>query len=119
MIDLLLIHAGAQHGIYDALGDTLTALEPPTWARMIAGYASGVWAYCAIPVLVRGFYAAGNRMAPARLGMFVLMAVEDRLGRGAVAPLVGPDTVVMSLQNGMNPPRSGITGATLHGMGGR
>lgn len=38
MIDLLIIHPGAQHGIYGALGETLTALEPPTWARMIAGY---------------------------------------------------------------------------------
>jgi len=38
MLDLVLIHPGAQHGIYGALGDRLTALEPPTWARMIAGY---------------------------------------------------------------------------------
>jgi anaerobic magnesium-protoporphyrin IX monomethyl ester cyclase len=37
-IDLLLIHPGAQHGIYGKLGDTLTALEPPTWTRMIAGW---------------------------------------------------------------------------------
>ena len=38
MTDLLIIHPGAQHGIYGALGDTLTAIESPTWARMIAGY---------------------------------------------------------------------------------
>lgn len=38
MLDLVLIHPGGQHGIYGALGDRLTALEPPTWARMIAGY---------------------------------------------------------------------------------
>ena len=38
MIDLVVVHPGAQHGIYGALGETLTALEPPTWARMIAGY---------------------------------------------------------------------------------
>lgn len=37
-MDLLVVHPGAQHGIYGALGDRLTALEPPTWARMIAGY---------------------------------------------------------------------------------
>lgn len=36
--DLLVIHPGAQHGIFGALGDQLTALEPPTWARMLAGY---------------------------------------------------------------------------------
>lgn len=38
MIDLLLIHPGAQHGIYGALGDELTALEPPTIARMVLSY---------------------------------------------------------------------------------
>lgn len=37
-LDLIIVHPGAQHGIYGALGDRLTALEPPTWARMIAGY---------------------------------------------------------------------------------
>lgn len=37
-LDLLVIHPGAQHGIYGALGDTLTALEPPTWARIVAAY---------------------------------------------------------------------------------
>lgn len=37
-MDLLVIHPGAQHGIYGELGDRLTALEPPTWARMVAGY---------------------------------------------------------------------------------
>lgn len=38
MLDLLVIHPGAAHGIYGALGDQLTALEPPVWARLIAGY---------------------------------------------------------------------------------
>lgn len=38
MIDLLLIHPGAVHGIYGALGDTLVAVEPPLWARLIAAY---------------------------------------------------------------------------------
>ena len=37
-------------------------------AAMIACYASGIWAYSAIPVLVRGFYAIGDRATPARLG---------------------------------------------------
>ena len=39
MLDLLLINPGAAHGIYGALGDTLTACEPPLWCRLIAGYA--------------------------------------------------------------------------------
>ncbi len=36
--DIVLTHPGAQHGIYGPLGDTLTAIEPPTWTRMIAGW---------------------------------------------------------------------------------
>jgi putative peptidoglycan lipid II flippase len=42
-------------------------------SRMIACYASGVWAYSAIPVLARGFYAAGDRVTPARIGVFVVV----------------------------------------------
>ena len=41
-------------------------------ARMIATYASGVWAYCALPVLVRGYYALGDRMTPVRVGVVVV-----------------------------------------------
>lgn len=37
-LDLLIIHPGAAHGIYGALGDDLVAVEPPLWARLIAGY---------------------------------------------------------------------------------
>lgn len=37
-LDIIIVHPGAQHGIYGVLADRLTALEPPTWARMIAGY---------------------------------------------------------------------------------
>lgn len=38
MTDLVIIHPAATHGIYGALGDRLVAVEPPAWARMIAGY---------------------------------------------------------------------------------
>lgn len=41
-------------------------------ARMIAIYASGVWAYCTLPVLVRGFYALGDRITPVRVGVGVV-----------------------------------------------
>ena len=41
-------------------------------AGMIAAYASGVWAYCAIPVLVRGYYAVGDAFSPAKAGMIAL-----------------------------------------------
>lgn len=55
-------------------------------ARMIACYASGVWAYCAIPVLVRGFYAVGNRAAPAKLGL-VAVAINLALNLTLIWPL--------------------------------
>ena len=39
MLDLLIIHPGAAHGIYGSdLADSLVAKEPPLWARLIAGY---------------------------------------------------------------------------------
>ena len=41
-------------------------------ARMIACYAGGVWAYCALPVLVRGYYALGDRATPVRIGAAVV-----------------------------------------------
>ena len=34
---------------------------------MIAAYALGVWAYCASPVMVRGFYALGDCATPVRI----------------------------------------------------
>jgi anaerobic magnesium-protoporphyrin IX monomethyl ester cyclase len=37
-VELIVIHPGASHGIYGALGDELTAVEPPLWCRLIAGY---------------------------------------------------------------------------------
>ncbi len=41
-------------------------------AGTIACYASGVWAYSAIPLLVRGYYAQGDRTMPMRLGLLAL-----------------------------------------------
>jgi len=37
-LDLLLVSPGGREQIYQALGDDLTAIEPPLWARLIAGY---------------------------------------------------------------------------------
>src|SRR5258708_263573 len=40
MTDLVLIHPGAVHGIYGSdLAESLVAIEPPLWCRLIAGYA--------------------------------------------------------------------------------
>lgn len=37
-LDLLLINPGERNGIYQELGTELTAVEPPLWCRLIAGY---------------------------------------------------------------------------------
>lgn len=41
-------------------------------AAMIAAYGAAVWAYCAIPLLYRAFYALGERQAPVRIGIKVV-----------------------------------------------
>src|SRR5437016_9454260 len=38
-LDLLLINPGGRELIYQDLGEHLTAIEPPLWCRLIAGYA--------------------------------------------------------------------------------
>ncbi len=38
-LDLLLINPGGREAVYQQLGNTLTAIEPPLWCRLIAGYA--------------------------------------------------------------------------------
>lgn len=37
-LDLLLINPGGREAIYQELGNDLTAVEPPLWCRLIAGY---------------------------------------------------------------------------------
>jgi putative peptidoglycan lipid II flippase len=54
-----------QHGQFTA-DDAVRA------ARMVALYGSGVWAYCASPVVVRGFYALGDRVTPVKIGAAVV-----------------------------------------------
>jgi putative peptidoglycan lipid II flippase len=46
--------------------DTLRA------ARMIAWYATGVWAYCAAPVVIRGFYAMNDCGTPVRVAAWMV-----------------------------------------------
>ncbi len=74
-----LVRALLQHGEF-------TSDDAARAARMIACYAGGVWAYCAIPVLVRGYYAAGNRTAPAKLGI-VAVGVNLALNIVLIWPL--------------------------------
>jgi len=42
-------------------------------ARMITIYSTSVWAYCAIPVIVRGFYALDDYVTPVRVAVGVLL----------------------------------------------
>ena len=49
-----------------------TADDTARTARMIACYASGVWAYCGLPVLVRGYYSLGDRVSPMKIGSLVV-----------------------------------------------
>jgi len=51
-----------ERGAFSA-DDTLRA------AGMVVCYSSAVWAYCALPVLVRGFYARGDQTAPAKAAL--------------------------------------------------
>ncbi|MCG8356221.1 MAG: B12-binding domain-containing radical SAM protein [Kiloniellales bacterium] len=37
-MDIILINPGARHEIYQDLGNDLTAVEPPLWCRLLAGY---------------------------------------------------------------------------------
>ena len=41
-------------------------------AAMIRAYAGGVWAYCALPLLVRAFYAVGDHRTPLRAGLCIM-----------------------------------------------
>jgi len=38
-------------------------------ARMIAGYGAAVWAHCGTLIILRGFYALGDRITPMRVGV--------------------------------------------------
>ncbi|MGE5193335.1 MAG: murein biosynthesis integral membrane protein MurJ, partial [Deltaproteobacteria bacterium] len=51
-----------QHGQFDAADTARTA-------AVLVAYSAGVWAYCGIPVLYRGFYAVGERRIPVILGL--------------------------------------------------
>ncbi len=41
-------------------------------AGMIFAYGSGVWAYCGLLIVHRGYYAVGNRLTPLRVGLLTV-----------------------------------------------
>lgn len=55
-----------QHGDF-------TALDTARVTPILVAYGAGVWAYCAIPVLYRGFYAAGERKIPVQVGLIAVL----------------------------------------------
>lgn len=65
---------------------SFTADDTARAARVIACYAAGVWAYCATPVVVRGFYALGDRGTPVRIGC-VAVGVNLALNLALVWPM--------------------------------
>ncbi len=67
-----------EHGEFTP-ADTLRA------GRVIAMLAAGVWASCAVPVLVRGYYALGDSTTPARLGAAAI-GLNALLALGLVWP---------------------------------
>jgi putative peptidoglycan lipid II flippase len=50
-----------------------TASDAQRVAGLVEAYAWGVWAYCAIPILQRGFFALGDRISPLRVGVAALV----------------------------------------------
>ena len=50
-----------------------TARDSELTTRMLAGYGLGVWAFMALPILNRGFFAIGDRLTPMRIGLAVIV----------------------------------------------
>jgi putative peptidoglycan lipid II flippase len=68
-----------QHGRF-------TADDAARTAGILTAYGAGVWAYCGIPVLYRGFYAVGERNVPVRLGLCAV-ALDLALNLSLIWPL--------------------------------
>lgn len=74
-----LIRLVFQHGQF-------TAADTERVAGILVAYGTGVWAYCGIPVLFRGFYAVGERRIPVILGLATVV-VDLALNLSLVWPL--------------------------------
>jgi putative peptidoglycan lipid II flippase len=67
-----------QHGDF-------TALDTARVAPVLVAYGAGVWAYCAIPILYRGFYAVGERTIPVQVGL-IAVALDLALNSTLIWP---------------------------------
>lgn len=54
------------------LSGKFTAADAQVTGQMIAAYGAGVWAFCALLVVQRGFYALGDRVTPLRVGLWTM-----------------------------------------------
>jgi putative peptidoglycan lipid II flippase len=63
-----------------------TPADSARTARLIGCYGIGVWAFCALPVVVRGYYAVGDRNTPVRVGV-AMVGVNLLLNLVLVWPL--------------------------------
>ncbi len=50
-----------------------TAADARQTAEMIGAYGIGVWAFCGLLIVQRGYYAIGDRQTPLRIGLFVML----------------------------------------------
>lgn len=70
-----------QYGKFDAAAARQTG-------DMILWYGSGVWAYCGLLILQRGFYASGDRLTPMYVGL-TAMVLNVALNLTLIWPLGG------------------------------
>ncbi len=110
-----------QRGAFSA-GDALRT------ASVIRLYATGVWAYCAVPVLVRAYYARGEVRIPVRTGTLAVLGnlalgtlLVRYLAEGALA-LAGATSAMFQLAllwQGMRRGEAGVDGKALGATAGR
>lgn len=81
----LLLLAGPLATLFLERGE-FTPADTARVARTIACYGLGVWAFCALAVIVRGYYAAGDHSTPLRVGA-VAVVVNLALNLALVWPL--------------------------------
>jgi putative peptidoglycan lipid II flippase len=63
-----------------------TAFDSARAAGTTVCFATGVWAYCAAPVVVRGFYALDDSRTPVRVATWIV-ALDLTLGLALIWPL--------------------------------
>jgi putative peptidoglycan lipid II flippase len=63
-----------------------TASDTARAATTTAWFSASVWAYCAAPVVVRGFYALDDSRTPVRVGLCIV-ALDLTLGLALIWPM--------------------------------